>query len=175
MRPRQQTANPFSPPVNTRSASGGPGNFAAKRRARRPQRSGSGKIFVDLLFKSTKPVGRRRRFCSGAIARNRALREGKIPVYRRRQGVSLRLTRLQLRCGLTRRKEKDRDDGDCKMTGNRINGGLRTHDSGTKIQTMTIGSRPDRNENGKATGNYFADPKTGKSAATSLSRRQAVW
>lgn len=83
MRPRQQTANPLPSDGQHPERSVGLGNFAAKRQARRPQRSGSGKIFVDFF-----QVNKTRRAPQAILERSdreeSRLREGKTPVYRQR-------------------------------------------------------------------------------------------
>src|ERR1700684_3502255 len=77
------------------------GSGILQRSGRRgdPSEAGRGK-FLLTSFKSTKPVERRRRFCSVAIARNRACARGKFLFTGRGHGVSLRASRMQLGVGL---------------------------------------------------------------------------
>src|ERR1700683_4365797 len=104
---------PCSLPVNTRSAAKGLGILQRSGGRGDPSEAGRGK-FLLTSFKSTKPVGRHRRFCSVAIARNRACARGKFLFTGGEHGVSLRASRMQLGVGLKDRKGNSQDGHDCK-------------------------------------------------------------
>ena len=85
MQPRQQTSNPFRPSAGQHPK----GLGILERSAGRgdPSAAGRGKFLLTRRVNKTRRAAEGR-FCSGAIARNRAS-EGKIPVDRLGQGVRL--------------------------------------------------------------------------------------
>jgi len=87
MQPRQQTSNPWRPSAGQHPK----GLGILERSAGRgdPSAAGRGKFLLTRRVNKTRRAAEGR-FCSER-SRGIAEGEGKIPVYRRRQGVSLRL------------------------------------------------------------------------------------